>query len=255
MSEPLVELRQLHKSFGDNHVLRGIDLTVAKGEVLCIIGPSGSGKSTLLRCVNLLEQPTGGQVFVAGVELTHRDCDIDKARRATGMVFQQFNLFSHLSVRENVTISLRKVLKMKRDEANARADALLDRVGLADKASAYPAQLSGGQQQRVAIARAVIKGAPILIFDEATSALDNNSEAAVQAAIDALRIGRTTLIVAHRLTTIRTADQIVVVDRGEIVQVGNHDQLMLESGLYLSLYNELSAKEKSGYVQNGTDPT
>ena len=105
MSEPLVELRQLHKSFGDNHVLRGIDLTVAKGEVLCIIGPSGSGKSTLLRCVNLLEQPTGGQVFVAGVELTHRDCDIDKARRATGMVFQQFNLFSHLSVRDNVTIS------------------------------------------------------------------------------------------------------------------------------------------------------
>ncbi|MEY5152281.1 MAG: Glutamine transport ATP-binding protein GlnQ, partial [Actinomycetota bacterium] len=172
MSEPLVELRQLHKSFGDNHVLRGIDLTVAKGEVLCIIGPSGSGKSTLLRCVNMLEQPTGGQVFVAGVELTHRDCDIDKARRATGMVFQQFNLFSHLSVRDNITISLRKVLKMKPADANARADALLNRVGLADKASAYPAQLSGGQQQRVAIARALAMEPSVMLFDEATSALD-----------------------------------------------------------------------------------
>jgi polar amino acid transport system ATP-binding protein len=230
MSEPLVELRQLHKSFGDNHVLRGIDLTVAKGEVLCIIGPSGSGKSTLLRCVNLLEQPTGGQVFVAGVELTHRDCDIDKARRATGMVFQQFNLFSHLSVRDNVTISLRKVLKMKSAEANARADVLLDRVGLADKASAYPAQLSGGQQQRVAIARALAMEPSVMLFDEATSALDPELVGDVLGVMRELaEEGMTMLVVTHEMGFARNvADRVIFMDGGIIVEEGNPSQVINE---------------------------
>ena len=172
MSATLVEITGLHKRFGDNHVLRGIDLQVATGEVLCIIGPSGSGKSTLLRCVNLLETPTEGSVCVDGVILTDPDCDIDKARRTTGMVFQQFNLFAHMSVIDNVSVALRKVLKAKREVAEATSMALLERVGLAEKARAYPAQLSGGQQQRVAIARALAMGPSVMLFDEATSALD-----------------------------------------------------------------------------------
>ena len=167
-----ISIQGLHKSFGPVEVLRGIDLEVRYGEVVCVIGPSGSGKSTLLRCVNLLEEPSRGSIHVAGVEITDPDCDIDRVRRRIGMVFQQFNLFGHLTVRENLTIAQRRVLRRSRAEANRVAMENLDRVGLAVKADAYPAQLSGGQQQRVAIARSLAMGPELMLFDEPTSALD-----------------------------------------------------------------------------------
>jgi len=228
ITEPLVDIRGLHKYFGDNHVLRGIDLAVAKGEVLCIIGPSGSGKSTLLRCVNLLEEPTSGQIFVDGVELTDRDCDIDKARRSIGMVFQQFNLFSHLSVRSNVTVALRKVLKLSKSDATKRADVLLARVGLADKADAYPAQLSGGQQQRVAIARALAMEPSVMLFDEATSALDPELVGDVLAVMRQLaEEGMTMLVVTHEMSFARNvADRVVFMDGGVIVEQGDPAQVI-----------------------------
>ncbi|MEV4233178.1 ATP-binding cassette domain-containing protein, partial [Streptomyces bobili] len=150
MSRPEIEVRGLHKSFGDNEVLRGIDLEIGQGEVVCVIGPSGSGKSTLLRCVNLLEEPTQGQVIVGGVELTDPDVDIDAARRRIGMVFQQFNLFPHLTVTENLALPQRRVLGRGKAEAARVAAENLERVGLSEKATAYPSSLSGGQQQRVA---------------------------------------------------------------------------------------------------------
>ena len=167
-----MEVTDLHKSFGSNHVLRGLDATIHQGEVVCVIGPSGSGKSTFLRCINLLEQPTSGSIKVDGEEVTDPDCDIDAIRRNMGMVFQQFNLFPHLSVLENCTIAQTTVLKRSRDEAEAMARENLEKVGLSEKEKAFPAQLSGGQQQRVAIARALSMDPKLMLFDEPTSALD-----------------------------------------------------------------------------------
>lgn len=228
MNEPLVRIEQLHKRFGDNHVLRGIDLEVSKGEVVCIIGPSGSGKSTLLRCVNMLEEPTSGKVVVGGVELTHRDCDIDRARCATGMVFQQFNLFAHMSVLENITIAPRKVLKRDRATAEQKAMMLLNRVGLAEKAAAYPAQLSGGQQQRVAIARALAMDPQVMLFDEATSALDPELVGDVLNVMRELaEEGMTMLVVTHEMGFARgVADRVVFMDGGYIVEQGHPEQVL-----------------------------
>ncbi len=228
MSEKLVEINGLHKRFGDNHVLRGIDLQVAAGEVLCIIGPSGSGKSTLLRCVNLLENPTEGSVCVDGVVLTDPDCDIDRARRTTGMVFQQFNLFAHMSVIDNVSVALRKVLKMKREVAETTSMALLERVGLAEKARAYPAQLSGGQQQRVAIARALAMGPRVMLFDEATSALDPELVGDVLGVMRQLaEEGMTMLVVTHEMGFAKNvADRVVFMDEGVIVEQGPPSQVL-----------------------------
>jgi polar amino acid transport system ATP-binding protein len=228
MSATLVEITGLHKRFGDNHVLRGIDLQVATGEVLCIIGPSGSGKSTLLRCVNLLETPTEGSVCVDGVILTDPDCDIDKARRTTGMVFQQFNLFAHMSVIDNVSVALRKVLKAKREVAEATSMALLERVGLAEKARAYPAQLSGGQQQRVAIARALAMGPSVMLFDEATSALDPELVGDVLGVMRQLaEEGMTMLVVTHEMGFAKNvADRVVFMDEGVIVEQGPPSQVI-----------------------------
>lgn len=224
----LVRIEALHKQFGSNHVLQGIDLAVNKGEVVCIIGPSGSGKSTLLRCVNMLETPTDGKVFVDGIELTHPDCDLDRARASTGMVFQSFNLFAHMSVLNNVTIALRKVLKQDRRVAEEKARNLLDRVGLAEKADAYPAQLSGGQQQRVAIARALAMEPKVMLFDEATSALDPELVG------DVLRVmrelaeeGMTMLVVTHEMDFARgVADRVVFMDGGVVVEDGHPDQVI-----------------------------
>jgi polar amino acid transport system ATP-binding protein len=228
MSSSLVEITGLHKRFGDNHVLRGIDLQVATGEVLCIIGPSGSGKSTLLRCVNLLEVPTEGSVCVNGVVLTDPDCDIDLARRTTGMVFQQFNLFAHMTVLDNVSVALRKVLRMKGEAAEATSMQLLERVGLAEKAKAYPAQLSGGQQQRVAIARALAMGPTVMLFDEATSALDPELVGDVLNVMRQLaEEGMTMLVVTHEMGFARNvADRVVFMDGGVIVEQGPPAQVL-----------------------------
>jgi polar amino acid transport system ATP-binding protein len=218
----MIEVRDLRKSFGDLEVLRGIDLAVGAGEVVCVIGPSGSGKSTLLRCVNLLEQPTSGTVIVDGVELTDPECDIDAVRRRIGMVFQQFNLFPHLSVLGNVMIAQRKVLRRSAAEAQKVARANLERVGLSDKIDAYPAQLSGGQQQRVAIARALAMGPSVMLFDEPTSALDPELVGDVLGVMRKLAVdGMTMMVVTHEMTFAReVADRVVFMDDGVIVEQG-----------------------------------
>ena len=225
---PAIELRGLRKSFGDNEVLKGVDLQVASKHVVCVIGASGSGKSTLLRCVNRLEEPTGGQVLIDGIDITHPDCDLDLVRRDIGMVFQQFNLFPHLKVLANVTLAQRRVLGRSQAEADGIAQAMLERVGLAEKADAYPAQLSGGQQQRVAIARALAMSPKMMLFDEATSALDPELVGDV---LDVMRQlaseGMTMLVVTHEMGFARhVADQVVFMDQGVICEQGPPEQVL-----------------------------
>ncbi|MGW0551674.1 amino acid ABC transporter ATP-binding protein [Streptomyces altiplanensis] len=228
MPQPEIEIRALHKSFGDNHVLRGIDLEIARGEVVCVIGPSGSGKSTLLRCVNLLEEPSKGQVFVGGTEVTDIEVDIDAVRRRIGMVFQQFNLFPHVTVTENLTLPQRRVLGRGKAEAAEAARENLKRVGLSDKADAYPAQLSGGQQQRVAIARALAMGPEVMLFDEPTSALDPELVGDVLAVMRVLASeGMTMMVVTHEMSFAReVADRVVFMDGGVIVEEGPAEQVV-----------------------------
>ncbi|MET9517514.1 amino acid ABC transporter ATP-binding protein [Streptomyces sp. NPDC002994] len=228
MPQPEIEIRSLHKSFGDNHVLRGIDLDVARGDVVCVIGPSGSGKSTLLRCVNLLEEPSSGQVFVGGTEVTDIEVDIDAVRRRIGMVFQQFNLFPHVTVTENLVLPQRRVLGRGKAEAAKVARENLDRVGLSDKADAYPAQLSGGQQQRVAIARALSMGPEVMLFDEPTSALDPELVGDVLAVMRVLASeGMTMMVVTHEMSFAReVADRVVFMDGGVIVEEGPAAQVV-----------------------------
>ncbi|GGU19759.1 amino acid ABC transporter ATP-binding protein [Lentzea flava] len=222
MSEVFVEISGLKKSFGTLDVLKGIDVTVNRGDVVCIIGPSGSGKSTLLRCVNLLEEPNGGKIVVNGVELTDPDVDIDKARTKIGMVFQSFNLFSHLSVLNNLTVAQRKVLKRGEKEAQQVALRNLERVGLKEKANAMPAQLSGGQQQRVAIARALSMDPEVMLFDEPTSALDPELVGDVLGVMRQLADeGMTMLVVTHEMQFAReVADKVIFMDGGYIVEEG-----------------------------------
>ncbi|WP_432143739.1 amino acid ABC transporter ATP-binding protein [Streptomyces sp. bgisy084] len=223
-----IDVQGLRKDFGELEVLRGIDFSVARGEVVCVIGPSGSGKSTLLRCVNLLEEPSAGRVVVAGTEVTDPDVDIDRVRRRIGMVFQSFNLFPHLTVLENLTISQRRVLRRDRTEAARVARANLERVGLSDKAAAYPAQLSGGQQQRVAIARALSMDPELMLFDEPTSALDPELVGDVLAVMRGLaQEGMTMLVVTHEMSFAReVADRVVFMDGGVIVEQGTPEQVV-----------------------------
>ncbi|SCD64733.1 amino acid ABC transporter ATP-binding protein, PAAT family [Streptomyces sp. DvalAA-14] len=218
----MVELRGVHKSYGGVEVLKGVDLTVARGEVVAVIGPSGGGKSTLLRCVNLLEPVTAGQVLLEGEDLTGAGVDPDRVRRRIGMVFQQFNLFPHLSAVDNLTLAPRKLLGMPKDRARERAGALLARVGLAGKADAYPRQLSGGQQQRVAIARALMMDPHVMLFDEVTSALDPELVSEVLDVMrDLARSGMTMLCVTHEMGFARElGDRLVFVDGGVIAEQG-----------------------------------
>ncbi|WP_308372469.1 MULTISPECIES: amino acid ABC transporter ATP-binding protein [Streptomyces] len=223
-----IDVQGLRKAFGELEVLRGIDFSVARGEVVCVIGPSGSGKSTLLRCVNLLEEPSAGRVVVAGTEVTDPDVDIDRVRRRIGMVFQAFNLFPHLTALENLTIAQRRVLRRDRGEAERIARANLERVGLSDKAGSYPAQLSGGQQQRVAIARALSMEPELMLFDEPTSALDPELVGDVLAVMRALaQEGMTMLVVTHEMSFAReVADRVVFMDGGVIVEEGTPEQVV-----------------------------
>jgi polar amino acid transport system ATP-binding protein len=225
---PVVEVTDLHKSFGSNHVLRGLDATIHQGEVVCVIGPSGSGKSTFLRCINLLEQPTSGSIKVDGEEVTDPDCDIDAIRRNMGMVFQQFNLFPHLSVLENCTIAQTTVLKRRRDEAEAMARENLEKVGLSEKEGAFPAQLSGGQQQRVAIARALSMDPKLMLFDEPTSALDPELVGDVLSVMRRLASeGMTMFVVTHEMAFARdVADRVIFMDAGVIVEEGVPEQVI-----------------------------
>jgi polar amino acid transport system ATP-binding protein len=217
-----IEVRQLHKYFGDNEVLKGIDFHVDQGQVVCVIGPSGSGKSTLLRCVNRLEEPTSGKIFVEGVDITDEETDLDRVRTRIGMVFQQFNLFPHLNVLDNLTLAQRRALKRKRPEAEKVAMANLEKVGLADRCDAYPAHLSGGQQQRVAIARALSMNPDMMLFDEPTSALDPELVGDVLDVMRALADeGMTMMVVTHEMGFAReVGDKLVFMDDGVIVEEG-----------------------------------
>ncbi|WP_329555633.1 amino acid ABC transporter ATP-binding protein [Streptomyces sp. NBC_00696] len=225
---PEIQVSGLHKSFGTNEVLRGIDLEIAQGEVVCVIGPSGSGKSTLLRCVNLLEEPSAGRVFIGGTEITDPDVDIDAVRRRIGMVFQQFNLFPHLTVTENLTLPQRRVLRRDKTQAAKIAADNLRRVGLAEKADAHPASLSGGQQQRVAIARALAMDPEVMLFDEPTSALDPELVGDVLAVMRMLaNEGMTMMVVTHEMTFAReVADRVVFMDAGVIIEEGTPTQVI-----------------------------
>lgn len=220
--ETIVRIVDLKKSFGDNEVLKDISTEVRKGEVVCVIGPSGSGKSTLLRCVNLLEDPTGGKVFIGDVEVTDPDCDIDRVRSHMGMVFQSFNLFPHLTVLGNLTLAQVQVLKRKPSEAEEVARRNLERVGMTEKADAYPSTLSGGQQQRVAIARSLSMDPQLMLFDEPTSALDPELVGEVLAVMKALASeGMTMMIVTHEMAFAReVADRVIFMDGGYIVEEG-----------------------------------
>jgi ABC-type polar amino acid transport system ATPase subunit len=220
---PVVRLEDVHKSFGDNVVLDGIDLTVNAGEALVIIGPSGSGKSTLLRCVNLLEPVDSGRIFFEGEEITGKGVKVPALRQRIGIVFQQFNLFPHLRALDNLTLAARRVGKVPSKEAEQRAHELLERVGLTEKARSYPHQLSGGQQQRIAIARALMMRPHVMLFDEVTSALDPELVGEVLVVMrDLARDGMTMLVVTHEMQFARdVGDQLIFMDEGKIVEQGN----------------------------------
>jgi len=236
MPEPMLRLEGIHKRFGDLEVLRGIDLEVAKGEVVCVLGPSGSGKSTLLRCINVLEPPEEGEIFLEGHDICRGPSapageagyELDFVRQRVGIVFQQFNLFPHRTALQNVTMAQERVLGRTREEAGEKATRLLQRVGLADKVDEYPERLSGGQQQRVAIARALAMDPHVMLFDEVTSALDPEL---VKEVLDVIRElaseGMTMIVVTHELGFARdVGDKVVFMDDGVIVEQGRPDEVL-----------------------------
>jgi ABC-type polar amino acid transport system ATPase subunit len=227
----MLSLEGLHKRFGRLHVLRGVDMDVNRGQVVCVLGPSGSGKSTLLRCINLLEPPDAGRILLEGKAIaagTTRVDDRDYIRRRVGMVFQQFNLFPHKTALENVTLAQQAVLNRPKAEARAKGEALLRRVGLADKINAYPERLSGGQQQRVAIARALAMDPHVMLFDEVTSALDPEL---IKEVLDVMRElaaeGMTMIVVTHEIGFARdVGDQVMFIDEGVVVETGPPSQVL-----------------------------
>ncbi|UZP69158.1 amino acid ABC transporter ATP-binding protein [Desulfovibrio mangrovi] len=221
----MIEIRGLHKKFGDVEVIKGIDLSIRQGEVVVILGPSGSGKSTVLRCINRLEELSSGTVIVDGYDLYDAKTDINYVRSEAGMVFQQFNLFPHLSVLQNVTIGLTKVRKKSKAEAESIALKLLEKVGLPDKANSYPDQLSGGQKQRVAIARSLAMSPKVILFDEPTSALDPELVGEVLDVMKKLaNEGMTMVVVTHEMGFAReVADRVIFIDQGVIQEEGSPD--------------------------------
>lgn len=225
--QTMIETVELRKNFGKLEVLKGITTKVDRGEVISIIGPSGSGKSTFLRCINLLEEPTSGEVYIEGVSVMEHKKDINKLRQKVGMVFQQFNLFPHLKVIDNVALAPMKVKKLDKEAVYARAQQLLARVGLSDKAEAYPAQLSGGQKQRVAIARALAMDPDVILFDEPTSALDPEMVGEVLDVMKQLaKDGMTMVVVSHEMGFAReVSDRVLFMDAGTIAEEGTPAQI------------------------------
>jgi len=230
-ARPLLEVIALHKSFGTLEVLKGIDLQVAPRELVFVIGPSGSGKSTLLRCCNRLEEPTSGSVRVDGTDICAPGVDLNRVRQKIGFVFQSFNLYPHMNALGNVTLALRKVQGLTRGDGEEKGRAALARVGLAEKAAAYPNELSGGQQQRVAIARALALEPSIVLFDEPTSALDPELVGGVLQVMRELReSGMTMVVVSHELSFARAAaDRVVFMDHGRIVEQGTPEKIFADA--------------------------
>ncbi len=227
MTHEMIVINNLHKYFGRVQAVCGVDLLVRRGEVVVVVGPSGSGKSTVLRCINHLERPTHGDVYIDGVHLEDRATDINAVRAEVGMVFQQFNLFPHLTVLENVTIAQQKVRKRNNDEARRVAMKVLERVGIPEKAGSYPRQLSGGQQQRVAIARALAMDPKIMLFDEPTSALDPEMiKEVLDVMLDLAKAGMTMVVVTHEMGFARAAaDRVLFMDEGRVVETASPDEL------------------------------
>ena len=223
----MIYVKDLNKSFGKNEVLKGIDEHIAKGEVVVVIGPSGSGKSTFLRCLNLLEVPTSGTITFEGKDITSKATDINKMREKMGMVFQQFNLFPHKTVKQNICLAPMRVKKMSNEQAEAKAKELLNKVGLIDKIDAYPASLSGGQKQRIAIARALAMEPDVMLFDEPTSALDPEMVGEVLNVMkDLAKEGMTMVVVTHEMGFAReVGDRILFMDGGKIVEQGTPDEI------------------------------
>lgn len=223
----IIEVKNLHKRFGANEVLRGINTTVSRGEVIAIIGPSGCGKSTFLRSLNLLEQPTDGQVLLDGIDITSKEVNINEMRQRVGMVFQQFNLFPNMTIKRNIMLAPVELGKMTNAEASAKADELLERIGLADKADCYPDGLSGGQKQRVAIARALAMSPEVLLFDEPTSALDPEMVGEVLNLMkDVAAEGMTMMVVTHEMAFAReVANRVLFFSEGNITEEGKPEDV------------------------------
>ena len=225
--EVLIRVENLEKSFGDHHVIKGISTTICRGDVVAVIGPSGCGKSTFLRSMNCLEDPTGGRVTFEGTNITDEDVDINLVREKIGMVFQQFNLFPNMTVRENIMLAPVKRKKMTKEEAAVKADELLDRIGLSDKADSYPAMLSGGQKQRIAIARALAMNPDVMLFDEPTSALDPEMVGEVLSLIKELAAeGMTMVIVTHEMGFAKeVANRVLYLNEGQIQEENTPEEL------------------------------
>ena len=223
----IIEVKNLHKRFGANEVLRGINTTVSRGEVIAIIGPSGCGKSTFLRSLNLLEQPTDGQVLLDGIDITSKEVNINEMRQRVGLVFQQFNLFPNMTIKRNIMLAPVELGKMTNAEASAKADELLERIGLADKADSYPDSLSGGQKQRVAIARALAMSPEVLLFDEPTSALDPEMVGEVLNLMkDVAAEGMTMMVVTHEMAFAReVANRVLFFSEGNITEEGKPEDV------------------------------
>ncbi len=230
LGEVLIDVKGLKKSFGDHEVLKNISTTIRKGEVVAIIGPSGCGKSTFLRSLNLLEVPTGGNIFFEGTDITDKNVNINELRSKIGMVFQQFNLFPNMTIRKNITLAPTQLKKMTEDEANKKADELLERIGLSEKADAYPRQLSGGQQQRIAIIRALAMNPDVMLFDEPTSALDPEMVGEVLSVMKELALeGMTMVIVTHEMGFAReVADRVMFFSDGVITEENTPEKIFDE---------------------------
>lgn len=226
-SNEVIKVENLHKYFGELEVLKGVNADIKKGEVVCVIGPSGSGKSTFLRCINLLEMPTKGEIFIDGIPVIENIKNIDSLRTRVGMVFQQFNLFPNMSVLDNITLAPVKVLKMNKSDAEAKAKELLERVGLAEKADTYPNRLSGGQKQRVAIARALAMNPEVMLFDEPTSALDPEMVGEVLEVMKQLAdSGMTMVVVTHEMGFAReVSDRVLFMEEGIIYEEGTPEEI------------------------------
>ena len=242
----LIEVRELCKSFDHVKVLNGISTTISQGEVVAIIGPSGCGKSTFLRSMNLLEKPTSGSILFEGTDITDSSVDINKMRQKIGMVFQQFNLFPNHTVKGNIMLAPVQTGLMTKEEASKRADELLVRVGLSDKADVYPAMLSGGQKQRISIARAAIMDAPIMIMDDSVSAVDVKTEETILKNVKEIRKGKTTIIIASRVSTVSHLDKIIVLNDGVVDGFDTHENLLETNEIYRTIYEtQMKGKEEN----------
>ena len=247
MADNILEIRHLSKSFGTHEVLRDIDFTVSKGDVISIIGASGSGKSTLLRCINLLETPSSGEILYHGENVTGKSVNAAKYRSHVGMVFQSFNLFNNMTVLKNCMVGQMKVLGRSKDEAHEQAMRYLEKVGMAPYVNAKPRQLSGGQKQRVAIARMLTKKTPVIVFDDSLSAVDTETDEKIRSALDRDLGGATKIIISHRITTLLDCDSILVLDKGRVSQLGSPRELLARPGIFRRIYDmQMSIGEEEG---------